>query len=100
MTFHKDSSETSSGYHFRTQITKSTGKAVPIGMFADEQHNHVSGAIWSKTTLGNFFQDRNDLAFFPNTTPAVSLKPGWMDWGIEWEASVDDDGQCSLIKLV
>lgn len=55
VTFFKDTDKTASGYHLRTEIKKALGREVPIGVFADEQHNYVSAVIWSKTTLGNFF---------------------------------------------
>ncbi len=100
VTFFKDSAATDSGYHRRTEIEKASGAKVPIGMFADEQHNHLSGVIWSKTTLGNFFFRENDLTFYPNGTPISALRPGWLDWGGEWSSSVNDDGKFVLTRII
>ena len=100
VTFFKDTDKTASGYHLRTEIKKALGREVPIGVFADEQHNYVSAVIWSKTTLGNFFYDHNDLTLYPNTTPDHPLPAGWLDWAHEWEARVVSEDSCELKRIV
>ncbi|MEM7683853.1 MAG: hypothetical protein AAF293_03440 [Pseudomonadota bacterium] len=99
VTFRKNSPETTSGYYFRTELEKSSRTKVPTGMFADGQHDHIAGVIWSNTTLGNFFYGENDLTLFPNSTPIRPLTQGWLDWAIEWGASVHEDNQCTLTRL-
>lgn len=98
--FFKDSDHTENGHHYRTHIEKKSGVKVPSGMFADQQHCHISGAIWSKTHLGNHFYGQSDLTFFPNSTPIAPLAQGWMDWEGEWGVTVVEDSQVTMTKLI
>ncbi|MEL6232897.1 MAG: hypothetical protein AAFR46_00680 [Pseudomonadota bacterium] len=86
-------------FRHRLYIERKSGASVEIGMFASAKHQHISGVIWSRATIQNFYFGKRPLVYYPNSQPTNSLNPNWMNWDLEWSVSLDRSGNFIISPL-
>ncbi len=87
-----------SGYHYSENIDRSDATPIPRYAFLDEHFSRVSGLVWSRRTIGNFFFQPHDFIFVHNFAAEPEFPRGWLEWAEE--DVIDEAGdQLELTRL-
>jgi len=99
VTFNRDTFDVvDSAYHHSESIDRSDADPIPRYAFLNERFSSVSGLIWSRQTIGNFFYQPHDFTFVHNSIANPQFPRRWLEWAEE--DIVDEIGdQVELTRL-
>lgn len=91
LTIDRDSGDVvDEGFQFSPSIAR-TGDSIPRTAFLDERFDHVSGLLWSRTSIGSLGQPSRPLTLVHNPLAKQPMAPRWGVWDREFITSRQND---------